>query len=199
VNATAAHNLQAVPAHTARPAARCLHGHFMAATATQCQTAGCGAPRRPRLSLVKAVTRLLPPLDRRTPHDDNPGACAFAVHAAALLAVPARVLEWRHRPDGTVYQTLDDGTLLTHSGTYGDLLTATITCTHGAAHQYILTSRESLPVARQNADTCDILHNRPLGAGYRDMGAAFSAYRTTRVRPLHQKSQTQTQPETAER
>jgi hypothetical protein len=162
--------------HTARSTApasrsrqdRCTHGHFMAAGDTTCHKDGCGAPRRPRLSLVHPqrpqpitiVTTIGPDLPHRHPAATraDTGARAFAVHAAMMAGLPATVLGWAERPDGTAYQYLPNGTLLSHPGTYGAAITATTNCVRGGAHVHLVTSQRGLYTALETAAHCRIAH-----------------------------------------
>lgn len=178
MNAQPAHHTTPTTTTPANPAAtsasrrqdRCQHGHFMAAGDTTCHKDDCGAPRRPQLSLVKpqrpqptgtatkaaTTAAALPRRTRSAAHTD--GTRAYATHAAMMAGLPATVLGWGIRPDGTAYQYLPDGTLLSHPGTYGAAVTAVATCTRGAAHVHLVTSPRTLHAALDAVDHCRIPH-----------------------------------------
>jgi len=158
---------------------------------------------RPSLSLVKPAPplpyRILPAADQ--PDDEETKAQkteeteefvdpapAHAAFAAVQAGIP-HALGWKVRPDSTAYQYLDDGTLLTHPGTYGAPITAITTCTHGAAHVYLATSLGALTAAQESADHCPVLHmdftRRPAHAA-RSLAEAFAGrtHGTGRTGPL---------------
>lgn len=183
------------PARPQRPEQplRCLHGHFMAASATECQIDGCGAPQRRRLSLVKPI----PPLAHRHPITPVP-LCESAAARAALAAAGARiqvpVLAWHGHPDGSATARLADGTHLHHRTGGPAEFTAVVPCPGGSVHIHTLTGQASLDLARRTTNACEQQHADFTGwaeTATRDLSAAFSAYRLNRVRPLHQMHQTQ--------
>lgn len=166
-------------ARTIHQQPRDSRGHFLPASAVPrsvdpddwddtCRHARAGRRGRPRLSLVKTTpaprTLTVVPSSwtslaaRPHPDTDTTGARAHAVHAAMKAGLPATVLGWDLRPDGTAYQYLPDGTLLSHPGTYGAAVTAITTCTHGAAHAALVTSLHGLYAALETADHCRAPH-----------------------------------------
>lgn len=152
-----------------RHQAQCTHGHWMAHGADTCR---CGAGPRPQLSLVKPQTiptlqavspitaistpPALPVRPRTDPATD--GRLAFAQHAAVAATLPARTLGWALRPDGTAYQYLPDGTLLTHPGLDRAPITAYVHCMAGAVHVHLVTSPAALNTARTAAARCTSPH-----------------------------------------
>lgn len=146
---------------------RCQHGHFMALGDSTCHKDGCGAPRRPRLSLVhpqrpQPITTVtttgttLPHRTRSAAHTD--GTRAYAHHAAMMAGLPATLFRWNIRPDDTAYQRLPNGTLLSHPGTYGAPITAITNCARGAAHAHLVTSQRGLYTALESAAHCQTPH-----------------------------------------
>lgn len=135
-------------------------------------------PRLPALPLRRPVPEPEIEDTGMTDESGDHGARAHANQAALIAGIPARCLDWGIRPDGTAYQYLDDGVLLSHPGTYGAPLTALTTCAQGATHAFLTTSLQGLLSALDSADNCSIRHADFIGQPARparNLAEAFAA------------------------